>query len=191
MEHPCTPAEHHPSEPGRWPRYLGALALDAWLKRVAAYETSDEPPSAELFIAQYHDEETAPCLDEAFQLPLHLQWGREPVVDDPHSRPLRPDDAMVLQRVLTTSVDVLAHRKTLFALYGQLEPRTYAGLETRLRMGTGLPCHARLHSIHGQYPAKGVIEACGIASYGGTAQALVTRLERKHRRWLGTVLRIV
>lgn len=56
--------EQHPPQGGdlqsaldhpRWPKYLGALALDSWLTRVAEYD--DQEPSVELYIAQYPGDE--------------------------------------------------------------------------------------------------------------------------------------
>ena len=69
-------------ETPRWPRYMGALALDTWLTRVAAYD-SIQVPSVELYIAQYPGEEVGPAAvetlsAEAIQLPLHLQWATRP-----------------------------------------------------------------------------------------------------------------
>lgn len=183
-----------PYERRRWPRYLGAAALDAWLTRVAACETPTQPPSVELFIAQYSGDEIdepASARNGAFQLPFHLLWGDEKVPADLSERPLTPDDAEVTRRILTTTVDVLAGRTALFSLYEHLQPKAYAAMETRLRTGTRLPRYAELRSTHGQYPAKGVIEACGIASYGCNIQALCARLERRRRRWVSAVLRVV
>lgn len=201
--------EHHPPQGGelrttlehpRWPKYIGALALDAWLSRVAEY--GDQEPSVELYIAQYRDEDVEqaepdetinpePIQPIPLQLPLHLQWGGERTPTDLSERPLTPEDADATRRLLATTVDVLAGRTSLFALYVHLQPNAYAAMDTRLRMGTRLPRHAELCSIHGQYPAKGVIEACGIARYGLTARALAARLERRRRRWVGSVLRVV
>jgi hypothetical protein len=191
-------------ETPRWPRYIGALALDAWLARVAAYETA-QPPSVELFIAQYPGEETEQAeiepgsnsqmrevIDiEAIQLPLHLQWGDESVPADLCEKPLTPADAEAARRILTTAVNIFAGRTSPFSLFGQLDDKVYAALETRLRIGTRLPPRAELRRVHGQYPSKGFIEACGVAATSSTSRAIVARLERKRRRWLGTELRVV
>jgi hypothetical protein len=181
-------------ETPRWPKYIGALALAAWLTRVAAYESPE--PSVELFIAQYPGEEieqssTKAHIGNSFQLPLHLQWGAESVPSDLCERPLTPADLEATRRIQATAVNIFAGRTALFALYGRLEPRTYAALATRLSTGVRLPAHAELTSVHGQYVARGVIEACGTVSTGATVRALATRLERRRRRWMGTELRLV
>jgi uncharacterized protein DUF6459 len=186
---------YNPHNPPRWPRYIGALALDAWLARVAAYEPT-QPPSVELCIAQYPVEEVQPDAVEmlnieAIQLPLHLQWGNEVVPADLCQSPLTPTDADATRRMLATAVNIYSGRTALFALYGQLDEKAYSAMETRLRTGTRLLPRAQLRSVHGQYPNRGVIEACGVAVAGNTSRALVARLERKRRRWLGTVLRVV
>jgi hypothetical protein len=182
------------SETPRWPKYIGALALDAWLARVAACDSQEQ--SVELFIAQYPDEEAEQIVvktdsDDSFQLPLHLQWGNQSVLTDLSAQPLTPEDTEALRRILATAVNIFAGRTALFALYGRLEPRIYAAMATRLGTGKRLPASAELRSLHGQYVAKGVIEGCGAASAGTSARALVTRLERKRRRWMGTELRLV
>lgn len=184
-----------PNNPPRWPKYIGSLALDAWLTRVAAYD-SVQTPSVELYIAQYPGEVVEPDGAETFsieaiQLPLHLQWGDESVPADLSEKLLTLADAEATRRMLATAVDIFAGRIALFALYGQLDQKVYAAMETRLSTGTRLPPRAELRSVHGQYPKKGVIEACGVAATGTTSRALVARLERKRRRWLGTELRMV
>src|SRR5947207_1923703 len=115
-------------ETPRWPKYLGALALDAWLNRVAALETPAHQPSVELFIALYPGDEVENtsaelCDNHILQLPLHLQWGDMSVPPDPPQTRLTSADAEVARRLLATAVDVLAGRSALFALYEQLEPR--------------------------------------------------------------------
>lgn len=195
--------EHRPLQGGelqnaleypRWPKYLGAVALEAWLRRVAACEP--EEPSVELFIAQYPGDDVEPeavqPLDhDSIQLPLHLQWGDDPLPADLSGQPLTPEDTAAVRRILATAVNIFAGRTALFALYDRLETTTYAAAATRLNTGIRLPASAELKSVHGQYVAKGVIEACGTASAGATARALVTRLERRRRRWMGTELRLV
>jgi hypothetical protein len=197
MEHPYPHkgGELYQLHETRWPRYIGALALNAWLARVAAYG-ENQAPSVELCIAQYPGEEVEPDAVEAFdiepvQLPLHLQWGDESIPADLREKSLTPVDAEATRRMLATAVNIFAGRTALFALYGQLDEKVYTAMETRLRTGTKLPARAELRSVHGQYPRKGVIEACGIAGYGRMSQALVARLERRRRRWVGMVLRVV
>lgn len=185
---------HRTIEHPRWPRYLGALALEAWLERVAAIDS--QAPSVELFIAQYpgkgEEPAAAPPPDaDPLQLPLHLQWGDSSVPTDVCAQPLTPEDAAATHRILATAVSIFAGRTALFALYAQLEQRTYAAMTTRLSTGARLPATAELKRVHGQYVAKGVIEACGAASAGATVRALVARLERRRRHWLGTELRLV
>jgi hypothetical protein len=168
--------------------------LDAWLARVAAIDSQE--PSVELFIAQYPDEDITPEAAQTFdpdpiQLPLHLQWGDGRPPADLCTKPLTPEDAEGTRRILATAVNIFAGRMALFALYDRLEPKTYAALTTRLNTGMRLPANAELKSVLGRYVAKGVIEACGAASAGAAARALVTRLERRRRRWMGTELRLV
>lgn len=168
-----------------WPKYIGALALDAWLSRVAAIDHQE--PSVELFIAQYPGDDVEPEAVQPFdpgsiQLPLHLQWGDEPAPPDLYTQPLTSADTEAMRRILATAVNIFAGRTALFALYGCLEPRTYAALATRLDTGVRLPASAELKSVHSQYVARGVIEACGTARAGPTARALVARLERRRRR---------
>lgn len=169
------------------PRHMGAVALDAWLARVAACDTE---PSLELFIAQYEPEASAADTGSV-QLPLPLQWGLDAVPDDLTEQPLTPEDAAATRRILARSVDIFAGRTALFALYGQLDQKVYAAMKTRLHTGIRLPRSAELRSLHGQYAARGAIEACGIAGSGAASRALVARLERKRRHWIGTALRLL
>jgi hypothetical protein len=168
--------------------------LEAWLTRVAACDSQE--PSVELFIAQHPGEDlerpaTESNDDDIFQLPLHLQWGDEPIPADLCEQQLTPEDNEAMRRILAVAVNIFAGRTALFALYAQLEPMTYAALATRLSTGMRLPANAELTSVHGQYVAKGVIEACGTAGASAAASALVARLERRRRRWMGTELRLL
>lgn len=129
-----------------------------------------------------------PAFYEVGQLALDFSEPCEPIPDSEGRS--SPEEIRMTHSLLGAIVQVLDGRRRLLTIEPALSVLVRESLKTRLQHGSAKGEPGRLLTVHTYKPTKRAIEACATVHRTRCAQAMIARLESRHRLWSCTLLRL-